>query len=662
MTFLERIPVSRRLLLISLSFTVPVAVMAWLIVSGMNADIAFARLERDGIQYLQPLGHLLDALGAQQFAAASGTPTDRGAVESALAAVDDVHARLGTTLQFTPDGLARRRREHFTPDTVRSEWKALESDRSLSSSARADRYQHLVDDVREMMAHAGDTSNLMLDPDMDSFYTVDVAVVAQPAALARLTRVSQLASAFVARTRTPRDAASELAVLAATLKENDGDRIKANLQTAISEDARFNGTSTLLQGTYAPAAEAYIRANEAVIAAVSALMTHPDGDPTLLDRSARQARTAAAAVAPASLAAVDDLVSARLSRLSLERTEALGFSAAVLAAALTLVFFISRSISVPLARTTADLSEGARQVMATSEQVSSAAQALSQGATEQAASLEETSASMEEMASMTRRNSDNTREAAQLVSEVHARVHSSEAALGDMVHSMSAIQESSQKVARIIKTIDEIAFQTNILALNAAVEAARAGEAGMGFAVVADEVRNLAQRSAQAARDTADLIEESIGRAQAGSGKVEQVVTAIHAITDSVNRVKGLIDEVTEASTQQTTGIDQVAAALSQMEKVTQGTAATAEESAASAEELSALANTTMEAVTRLRQLVGAETERQDARASAPPSAVQAARKVGTVVPMRARIATPAPSAADADPFPLENTGTFGSF
>src|SRR5205085_7024853 len=165
-------------------------------------------------------------------------------------------------------------------------------------------------------------------------------------------------------------------------------------------------------------------------------------------------------------------------------------------------------------------------------------------------------ASMEEMASMTRKNAENAQQAATLVTDVATQVQNSNAALGEMVLSMGAIKESSDKVAKIIKTIDEIAFQTNILALNAAVEAARAGEAGMGFAVVADEVRNLAQRSAQAARDTAGLIEESIQRSQEGSVKVTQVAHSIGAITQSVTRVRGIVEEVSVASGEQAHGIE----------------------------------------------------------------------------------------------------------
>ena len=268
-------------------------------------------------------------------------------------------------------------------------------------------------------------------------------------------------------------------------------------------------------------------------------------------------------------------------------------------------WFIVRGINKVLSAAVGEMTSGTQQVASASNQVATSAQALSQGATEQAASLEETSASMEEMASMTRKNADNSQTAAGLMAGVDSRVQESNRTLGDMVTAMTGIQESSQQVAKIIKTIDEIAFQTNILALNAAVEAARAGEAGMGFAVVADEVRNLAQRSAQAARDTAGLIEESITKAQDGARRVEQAVAAIAAITESVVAVKTMVEEVSDASRQQTQGIDQVSQAIAQMEKVTQTTAATAEESAAASEELNAQADTAMDVVNRLQALIG---------------------------------------------------------
>jgi methyl-accepting chemotaxis protein len=265
---------------------------------------------------------------------------------------------------------------------------------------------------------------------------------------------------------------------------------------------------------------------------------------------------------------------------------------------------VVRGINRALRDTAKELNAGSTQVAAASTQVASAAQSLAQGATEQAAALEETSASMEEMASIARANAENGKQAARLVADVAQQVGESNASLDAMVGSMTAITESSGKVARIIKTIDEIAFQTNILALNAAVEAARAGEAGMGFAVVADEVRTLAQRSAQAARDTQQLIEESIVRSNDGASRVAQVVEAIGAITSSVAEVKGLVEQMRDASAQQHQGISQVTQALTQMEQVTQTTAATAEESAAASEELNAQAGAAAEIVQRLEDMV----------------------------------------------------------
>ena len=332
----------------------------------------------------------------------------------------------------------------------------------------------------------------------------------------------------------------------------------------------------------------------------------------------------------------------------------IGFSVALMLAGAVVTFTIRRAIVKPIRLAVAELTETAGRVNSASMKVSISAQSLSHGATEQAASLEETSASMEQMASMTRKNAENATQAATLVASVSRQVTDSNAALGQMVASMTAIKESSSKVAKIIKAIDEIAFQTNILALNAAVEAARAGEAGMGFAVVADEVRSLAQRSAQAAKDTAGLIEESIARSQEGAGNVTEVATAIGAITGSVARVKGIVDEVREVSQQQTRGIDQVAQAIAQMEKVTQTTAATAEESAAASEELNAQAETSIAVIGQLETLLGGRAGAAPAPRTSRPGGT---RPSGTIVRMPARAARTAD-----DQIPMGDTGTYGKF
>jgi methyl-accepting chemotaxis protein len=272
---------------------------------------------------------------------------------------------------------------------------------------------------------------------------------------------------------------------------------------------------------------------------------------------------------------------------------------------MALAMWLASSAIRTVRRTTASLAAGAEQVVSAAQEVAGAAQSLSQGATEQAASLEETSASMEELATTTRQNAERSKASAELVRNVDRSVADSNAALSSMAASMDAIRDSSARVSKIVKTIDEIAFQTNILALNAAVEAARAGEAGMGFAVVANEVRNLAQRAAAAARDTTALIEESAGSARDGASKLDRMSSTIGQITGSVASLKSLVEEVSEATREQAIGIDQVRQSVTQMEKVTQTTAATAEESAAASEELNALAAISTRMVAELETLIG---------------------------------------------------------
>jgi len=269
------------------------------------------------------------------------------------------------------------------------------------------------------------------------------------------------------------------------------------------------------------------------------------------------------------------------------------------------VIYVVRQINFALTQVVSELSEGSQQTASAAAQVSSSSQSLAQGSSEQAASLEETSASSEEINAMAHKNTENSTNMAQMVAESKKEFQNTDRQLLDMMAAMDDINTSSSKIAKIIKIIDEIAFQTNILALNAAVEAARAGEAGMGFAVVADEVRSLAQRSAQAAKDTALLIEDSVTKSEAGKTKLGGVVTSIQHISNEFIQLATLVDEVSHGSREQSSGIDQIRKALGQMEQVTQTTAANAEESAAAAEQLNAQSEAMKEITGRLNSMVG---------------------------------------------------------
>jgi methyl-accepting chemotaxis protein len=276
-----------------------------------------------------------------------------------------------------------------------------------------------------------------------------------------------------------------------------------------------------------------------------------------------------------------------------------------LASACLIGWQIVRSTTRVLRDLATNLDQGATQTASAASQVSAASQTLSSGASEQAASVEETSASLEEISSMIRSTADNADKAKTLAGEAQGVAQAGSRTMVEMTEAMQAIDSSSAEVAKIVKNIDEIAFQTNILALNAAVEAARAGEAGAGFAVVADEVRSLAQRSAAAAKETAQKIEAAIASSRNGSRSCDKVRASLGEIAEKVSSTDSLVRQIASAAREQAKGIDQINTAITQMDQVTQTNAASAEESASAAEELDAQAASLKDMVSRLQELVG---------------------------------------------------------
>jgi methyl-accepting chemotaxis protein len=280
-------------------------------------------------------------------------------------------------------------------------------------------------------------------------------------------------------------------------------------------------------------------------------------------------------------------------------------SFAVVILSISFGWFISSSVNRALTRIIGNLSSVSEEVASASGQVSSASQQLAEGASEQAASIEETSSSLEEMSSMTKQNAGNAQQADNLMKDANQIISKANTSMGELTHSMEEISKASEETSKIIKTIDEIAFQTNLLALNAAVEAARAGEAGAGFAVVADEVRNLAMRAADAAKNTADLIEGTVNKVKDGGELVGTTNEDFTKVAESSSKVGELVGEIAAASNEQAQGIGQVNTAVAEMDKVVQQNAANAEESASASEEMNAQAEQMKGLIEELVALVG---------------------------------------------------------
>jgi methyl-accepting chemotaxis protein len=590
----------------------------YFIAKGFSKDVAFATLELSGNRYQRPLEELLENIPQHQLLARryqtgqrdlqGQLTTVEGRVDAAMEALRSVDTQLGEPLQFTAEGLAKRKREHCRWDVLHREWEGLKGGIAIRSAENSDKaHAHLTADVRTFITHAGDTSNLILDPDLDSYYLMDATLVSLPQTQERLATIEMLGQDVLGKGKIGDGQRIQVAVAAALLKEADLDRIVADIQTSLNEDQNFYGSSQSLQRNLPTAGQEYSTATQALLDLMRRIVDEPDAPVSEAEfaAAATRARKASFQLWQTGAQELDTLLQKRIDDLASTRLWALTLTAMALIVSAGIAALVIRSTTSFLKQASEQLLRQSQGIAAASKQLAAASQELANGAAEKATSLEETSASTEEINSMARKNSDNSRSAAELVTQSQARFAEVNRSLEEMVIAMGEMNTESGKISQIIKVIDEIAFQTNILALNASIEAARAGEAGLSFAVVADEVRSLAKRCAQAAKDTSELIESSIAKSTDGKIKVDQVAGGIRIVIEESVRIKALVNDVNLSSQEQTRGVEQVAKAIVRMEQVTQKNAASAEENASSIEEMNMQSETLQEIVEQVTAVVG---------------------------------------------------------
>jgi methyl-accepting chemotaxis protein len=540
----------QRIALVALVGTLPLALISlWLLHNSITKSIAFAEQEMRGNAFQRPLERLLDLMPCYQAVAQKALGGDESAktglaevqrqIESQFQALSGYYnGQLGQLLKFTDAELAARKRDDARLSAVLAQWQNLKG-APLPVAAGGEDAGKLVAAARMMIAHAGDLSNLILDTDLDSYYLVDITLSALPQTQQRLGEITLQVGDWLRNGQAVSNR-TRIAIMAAMLQQDDLDRITGDAQTSLSEDKNFYGVCESLQKNLPPAIEKYAAANQAFLVLLNRIVAGENVPEADIQSAGWKAREESFRLWETSAGVLDHLLEIRLSFFRHQQWLNLGIVIATLGLVGLVIRFNVHALHVQFAALTGTLAENSDICASSANQVSSASQALAETANEQAASLEETSSSLEEMSSMTQRNAQGAQKTKDLAKQARTAAETGAADMQAMNEAMAGIQASSSDIARIIKTIDEISFQTNILALNAAVEAARAGEAGMGFAVVADEVRSLAQRCAQSSRETGGKIEEALSKTAQGMELSAKVTRGLQEILAKVRQVDEL--------------------------------------------------------------------------------------------------------------------------
>jgi methyl-accepting chemotaxis protein len=633
-------------------------VVLTLSIQNLGEGINFASKEKLGNAFQAPIAKLFYAVAQHRIAAQRalyGNPDAQNQLGQLMAQVDQAFSSANTSykeyeesLQLTPAGLASRKREHVEMKNITKEWQELKAKvRDLKPNESNDLHEHIITDLRTLIAHSGDISNLILDPDLDSYYLMDISLLALPQTQDRIQNAIIELEPIVRRQNVTLDDRIKANILVSMMREADLARIEGDFSTALNEDSNFYGRSDTLDSNLTPVHSRFVASYGDFIRLVDALAagkTVPTEKFTAVSEKALEASFDYNFVAMKEL---DHLLDLRIGSIqNVMNTKAL-FSILGLLAALTIAYFFMQYLVKNLRSIVDTLNKTSGQVSIASSQSASSSSTLSEASTEQAASLQETMASVEEISAMVNQNADSATkthavvEMNQKVSEAGSKgVDDMLNAIGEIkdtneeiLHQMESSNREFGEIVRIISeigekttVINEIVFQTKLLSFNASVEAARAGEHGKGFAVVAEEVGNLAQMSGNAAKEITDMLSDSIKKVNSiventktkvdrlidvgrdkitmGQSTAEKCRDSLNKITENAQTMSAMIAEIAHASKEQAQGVQEINKAISQLDQVTQQNSSVAQQSSNQSEELNIEAGNLQSAVDRLTVFV----------------------------------------------------------
>lgn len=600
-----------KLICANILYSIPVIALIYFMVSAQNVNIDFGLQEIKGNLYQRPAENILQKLVEARY---SDTPNSllTGAVNE-LKNLELVNHTVGKDLQFTAEGLKKRNRSQIEFSAFSERLKHLaDSAPQMHADKRAENLNALIADVRTIITHSGDTSNLILDPDLDSYYLMDMTLLAYPQTQDRiaeiLTYIKQLPIELTQEQKI------KLSVYQALLKQSDVDRIAADLQTTLNEDPNFYGDSPTLVSRLKPSVEDFAKKGDAFVMALGQVVQEGKfKNKSELMQAGQDLLNTSFSSWTTSVDELDVLLKNRVDILQADRSKSLIYSLFALAFAVMVLFWISSSFNTNMRRVLESLKSVVAETRSAGAQMVTLSEQLSSSSTEQAAAIHETSSAVTEIESMTRatlsnvtsskdlseKSSEKTQEAYETMKSLTAAINDISASNISVVEQVDQSRKEMAEITKIIahigsktKVINEIVFQTKLLSFNASVEAARAGEAGKGFAVVAQEVGSLAQMSGTASKEISEMLDSSIESVKSMSDntshriqkvvglskeKIEVGTQLANECTDSLeeiqNRVTSILEtslSIFQAASEQSKGIEEVSKAIVRIEQLAQ--------------------------------------------------------------------------------------------